>query len=271
MNLNGAHVVITGASQGIGRELALAFAAEGAKVLGVARSADKLEGLAREIDGEFVVADLTSQTEVDGLVDACVSTLGHVDVWVNNAGVETADPLTALPRDDIRTLARLNVEAPFMLTRDVLVHMLERGSGHIVQMSSLAGAVALPGMAAYAGSKAGLTNFTESVRMEMKMAGEDIGLTVVSPGPVDTEMWDRIDSEQAPYMEAGLKRFRRIGFLPKLSPESVARKTVSAVKRGKRVARMPAHFNLHHMLNNAPRRIIGLVLAGVRAPLGRAG
>jgi len=262
VDLNGSKVVVTGASRGIGEHIAEGFATRGATVLGVARSADRLEALAKRIRGHSIVADLGTAEGVDGLVERCVAELGHIDVWVNNAGIETDSAFIDVERDNVRLLARLNFEAPLMLTRDVLTHMAERGSGHIVQMSSVAGVIPFPGLAAYAGSKAGLINFTETLRWELRST--NIGLTVVAPGPVATEMWDRLDSGEG-YTAAPLERFRRLMFLPKVKPEKVATRTVDAVARGRRYVRLPVRYGVYHLLNNAPRRMVEFALIGVKA------
>lgn len=262
MELHEAKVVVTGGSQGIGAAMAEAFAQHGADVLVVARSADKLEAVAERIGGSYLVADLTEQSDVDGLFAKCIEQLGFIDVLVNNAGLETHEPFAELPRNTARTLARLNYEAPLLLTRDVLPHMLERGSGHIVNMSSLAGTIAWPGLAAYCGSKAGITNFTETLRMELK--GTGIGLTVVAPGPVDTDMWERLDTNA--YVAPALKRFRRLGFLPELDPTEVAAEVVRAVAEDKPHVRPAKRYRGYHMLNNAPRRVVRTALTGVKLP-----
>lgn len=264
MELRNKNVVITGASQGIGEHLADGFAAAGATVLVIARSTDKLTIVAERVSGHAITADLATAAGVDGLVQRCVDTLGHVDVWVNNAGIETTDAFANTDRTTIRNLARLNFEAPLMLTRDVVEHMLGRGSGHIVQMSSVAASIPFPGLTAYAGSKAGLTGFTESLRLEL--ADTAIQLTVVSPGPVDTDMWDRLDTPDA-YQAAALKRFRQLQFLPKLSPSKIADATVQGVINEKRFVRLPARYGMYHMLNNAPRRLVEVAMTGVKLPL----
>jgi short-subunit dehydrogenase len=117
----------------------------------------------------------------------------------------------------------------------------------------------------YAGTKAGLTNFTETLRLELRRTG--VGLTVVSPGPVDTDMWDRLDSSGPPYPRPALKRFRHLLFLPKISPDDIAVATVRAVERNRPHVRLARRFNGFHYLNNAPRRLVGLTLTGVRMPL----
>lgn len=260
MRLNGKNVVITGGSQGIGEALADAFSGTGANVLLVARSEEKLKRIAQRIGGEYIVADLTMSADVDSLVGRCVETLGTIDVFINNAGVETDDAFVNTSVDDLRRLARLNFEAPLVLTRNVVRHMMENGEGHVVQMSSLSAAIPFPGLTAYAGSKAGLTQFTESLRREIQ--GTGVGLTVVSPGPVDTAMWDRLDTGKG-YSEPALNRFRKLLFLPKVSPQKIAAGTVKAVEENKRFVRIPARFNNYHWLNNAPRRALDLALTGV--------
>jgi pyruvate,water dikinase len=262
MELAGRNVVVTGASRGIGAHLAEEFARRGAHVLVVARSADTLAAVAERIGGDWIAADLADPADVDGLVAACIERLGHVDVWVNNAGVETNDAFVHVDRADVRALARLNFEAPLMLTRDVLPHMLRRGEGHVVQMSSIAGAVPFPGLAAYSGSKAGITNFTETVRLEL--SGTGVGFTVVSPGPVETEMWDRIEDTAWP--RPALERFTQLRFLPKLRPEEVATATADAVEAGKRFVRVPRRYSGYHLLSNAPRRLVEAALLGLRMP-----
>lgn len=265
MELMGARVVVTGASQGIGREFVREFSSRGADVLGIARSADKLSALSAETGCRHFTADLTNAAELDLVVARAIDTLGGVDVWVNNAGIETNTAFTDTPREEIRNLARLNFEAVLLLTRDVLPTMLDQGHGHIVQLSSVAGAIPFPGLTAYAGSKAGITNFTESLRLEL--ADTRIGLTVVAPGPVDTEMWDRLDNSGVPYPAPALKRFRQLGFLPKLDATQLATKAVDAIADGKRFVRLPARFGAYHALNNAPRRMVEAALTGVSLPL----
>lgn len=264
MDLNGKHVVVTGGSGGIGAATAHEFAERGCRVLVVARSEDKLRTVADRMVGDHVVADLSRSDDVDGLVERCLNALGHIDVWVNNAGVETSASFAATDRDEIRQVARLNFEAALLLTRDVLDHMLPRGAGHIVQMASVAGAVPFPGLAAYAGTKAGLTNFTETLRLELK--NTEIGLTVVSPGPVDTEMWERLERDDAPFAAVGLRRFKQVGFLPKLAAQDIAAATVAAVEANKRFVRMPRRYSGYHLLANTPRRMVEAVLIGTKFP-----
>jgi len=264
VTLKDATVVVTGGSQGIGERLAVHYAAEGARVLVVARSEDKLRAVAGRIGGEWIAADLTDAADVDSLVPRCLERLGHIDVWVNNAGLETSDAFVHLSPESIRALARVNFEAPLMLTRAVLGHMVARGSGHVVQMSSVVHAGPFPAMAAYAGSKAGLTNFTEALRLEFRNV-RGIGFTVAAPGPVSTDMWDRVDDGES-WGTPALRRFRRLFFLPTIDADRFARSVVRATKRGRGLVRPKARFLVMHVPSNLPRRIVRLALLGVRLP-----
>ena len=264
MDLDGKCVVVTGGSRGIGAELARQFARAGASVVVVARPSRELDGVAEALGATAIAADLATPDGVDGLVERCIGQLGHVDVWVNNAGVETNESFVGTDRADIRRLLRINLEAPMLLTHDVVGHMLRRGSGHVVQISSAAGVVPFPGLTAYAGSKAGLTHFTESLRLELK--GTGVGFTVVAPGFVDTAMLDRLMVDDS-FQEPALARFRHLRFAPVMPPDLIASKTVAAVADGKPFVRLPKRYNVYHLLNNAPRRLVQASLIGVRLKL----
>jgi NAD(P)-dependent dehydrogenase (short-subunit alcohol dehydrogenase family) len=120
MDLDGKHVVITEGSAGIGAGLAYEFAERGARVLVAARSDSKLRAVADRIVGDHLVADLGDAGDVDAFIPRCLDVLGHIDVLVNNAGIETSTSFATADRNEIRAPARLNFEAPMMLTRDVL-------------------------------------------------------------------------------------------------------------------------------------------------------
>jgi rifampicin phosphotransferase len=156
-----------------------------------------------------------------------------------------------------------------LLTRDVLPHMIRRGSGHIVQMSSVSGAVAFPGLAAYGASKAGVTSLAETLRIELD--GTGVGMTVVAPGPVDTKMWDAIDDHDMTWQAPALRRFRRLFFLPKVDPADLATDVVDAVARGRAHVRPKNRFQVYHVLNNLPRRLVRIAMTGVTMPPLRVG
>ncbi len=168
MELDDAHVVVTGASRGIGAAMARRFARAGARLSLVARSGDALAGLADELDAAAFVADLLEPTQVDRLVPRIEESVDPIDVLVNNAGLAGTTWHNETDPARIRSIVQLNLEAPLVLTRAVLPGMLERRRGHLVYTSSLAGTGGFPGLATYGATKAGLMNFAAALRMELK-------------------------------------------------------------------------------------------------------
>ncbi len=265
MELQDRHVLITGASRGIGAEMADEFAKAGAQVTLVARSADALEAVAAKVGGRAVTADLTDRAAVDALIPRVEAEFGPVDVLVNNAGLEGARLFHVTDAELARTIVTLNLESPIVLTRAVIDGMLARNSGHIVFVSSLAGTAGFPGLTVYSGTKAGITNFSASLQLELR--DTDIGTTVVAPGPVDTQMWGNLEDEEA--LAPMLKRLRRLQLIPQVSPEKIAELTVGAVAKDKSYVGLPRRLAVNHVLRNLPSRVTGLALAGV--PLGPKG
>lgn len=260
MDLNGALVVITGGSRGIGAELGRQFANEGARVVLVSRSESNLSRVASEIGGSYHLADLTDPQVVDSLVDEIAKVHGPIDVFVNNAGVETIGALVNVEAQALRNAIRLNLEASFMLSRHVTRHMLRRGKGHLVNMSSLLATIAVPGLASYCGTKAGVAHFSETLRRELK--GTRVRLTVVAPGAVATVMMDRLGGI-GQYHSAVLERFKKLSFLPQVQPEEVAAAAVNAVIHNKEMVRIPARYLPLQYLTEVPRRLVRATVADV--------
>ena len=259
MDLTDAHVLVTGASRGIGAGLAREFRAKGARVTLVARSAGPLEELAAELGGTAVTADLIDAAAREGLIARVEAEAGPVDVLVNNAGIDATGALTAAAPEDLTRLVTLNLLTPMELSRQALPGMIERGRGHVLMMSSLAGTAALPGMAAYASSKSALTHFTAGLRAELR--GLPVGTTVVEVGLVPTEMKDDV-LDYAP-TAAAFRRFYRLGLLTDTSLERVCRASVSAVESGKRHVRYPRRARGFAALAETPRRMTEVILSGV--------
>jgi uncharacterized protein len=259
MKLEGAHVLVTGASRGIGDAMARHFASAGARVSVAARSADALGVIAHQISGTAFEVDLLDPAQVDALVPEVERRVGPIDVLVNNAGVEHTKWLHLEDVDRLREVIRLNLEAPVVLTRAVLPGMLERGRGHLVFTSSLAGTSGFPGLAAYSATKAGLNNFTAAIRLELRDTA--IGTTLVAPGPIDTRMWDALEDQDE--LASMLRRLRRLQLLPKKSPELIGRRTVAAVQNGSRHVRVPRRLSATFWLGESPRRITESLLKGV--------
>lgn len=262
MELDGTHVLITGASRGIGAAMANRFASAGARVSLAARSEAAISSLASQLDGHAFPVDLLDAEATDGLISRVEDAAGPVDVLVNNAGLETSQWFHRIDRDEIRDVTRLNLEVPMLLTRDVIEGMVERNRGHVVMVSSLAGTCGFPGLAVYGATKAGLTNFVAALRMEL--AETEIGTTVVAPGPVDTQMWDSLEDQDD--LDPMLTRLRQLQLIPKKSPEMLAKRTVAAVISGRRHVRVPRRLTTNHMLREAPTRLTEALLTGV--PVG---
>ena len=196
--------LITGASAGIGTAFATQLAARGDGVVLVARDGDRLEALAKElgsrhgVNTEVIVADLTDPAQL-GTIEARLTDRDRpVDVLVNNAGFGTNGRLHELDRDTETREVNLNVVALVRLTHAALGPMVERGSGAVLNVSSLAGGQPTPGNATYGATKAFVTSFTQSVHEELR--GTGVKVTVVCPGFTRTEFQVRagIDSTKVP-------------------------------------------------------------------------
>jgi short-subunit dehydrogenase len=181
-------VVITGASSGIGAALARQLGRAGDRVVLAARREPELRLVAGTLDDALVVkADVTVRADVDRIRDEAVSRYGHVDVWVNNAGRGMSKSVLDLTDEDIDHMVLVNVKSAMYGARAIVPHFIERGRGHILNVSSFLGKVPVATIrAAYSGAKAMLNSFTANLRMELARY-PDIHVTLVLPGLVATE------------------------------------------------------------------------------------
>ncbi len=217
MQLTGAAVLITGGSSGIGAATARAVAAAGARPLVAGRDRERLDTVAAQTGGVALIADLAAPGGVRGLVDAALRAApAGVDVLINNAGVGWAGLFGDLPATAEDRLIAVNLTAPLRLTRLLVPAMARRGRGHVVFVSSIAGATGVRREAAYAATKAGVHYFAESIRYELR--GSGAGVSVVFPGVIDTPFFER---RGTPYQR------RRPAPIP---PERVARAIVAAIE-----------------------------------------
>lgn len=219
-------VVITGASSGIGRACAVAFHRAGARVAGVARSADKLQALVDELGGDRVMAcqaDVTVAEERERALEMIRTRLGAVDVLVNNAGWASFGVVGKLPVDHLERMWALNVAAPVALIQAVLPEMLARGSGQIINISSVVGTQPIPRMTMYSATKAALSALTTGLRMELKGTGVDVLL--VAPGSTNTPFFTTAASVDVKAVRLGQAQY---------SPERVARAVVRSSRRRRR-------------------------------------
>ncbi len=184
--------VVTGASRGIGAATAELLASEGAQVIRVARS------LSAGSHGSFhdVPCDLTDPAQVNRLGVRIVTQHGAPDIVVSNAGSFLMRPLEETDPAEFQQQLAVNLAAPFHVARAFLPAMRNAGKGSFITMGSIADHVGFPENAAYAASKFGLRGLHETLVAEYR--GSGVRLTLVSPGPTDTDMWDRVDLEQRP-------------------------------------------------------------------------
>ncbi len=178
------HVLITGASSGIGEAIAREYATVGATLTIVARRREKLEALAADTGAHVVVQDLGVPADAPACVVAAQEANGPVDVLINNAGIQIVGPTASVDCDAGEKLLRLNVHTPLRLIRAVLPGMLERESGTIVNIASMAALAAIPGMTYYNASKGALANASEALHGEL--LNSPVNVVTVYPGVLPT-------------------------------------------------------------------------------------
>ena len=187
--LEGVIAMVTGASRGIGASTARALNRAGATVVLVARSGTDLADVAQGLDRDPVVvtADLGERDAPPDVARRVLDAVGHVDVLVNNAAAAARLPTAETDADVIDHLLAVNVRAPLLLIACLVPSMIERGSGCIINLSSVSGLTGTPRRAAYAASKGALDAATRSLAIELGPSG--IRVNSVAPGVVDTDMW----------------------------------------------------------------------------------
>jgi len=231
--LDGKVAVVTGASSGIGEATAEALAAEGAAVVVAARRGDRLSDLVMRIVTEggvlAAVCDVTEESQAHGLIRKAEEEFGNVDILVNNAGVMLLSTVGKGLSDQWRQMFEVNVMGVLYVTDAGIAVMKEQGSGHIVNVSSLAGRkVTRDSSGVYAGTKFAVHAISEGLRQELLQ--DNIKVTIVAPGAVDTELPDHITDEDARESLSGLMSLER------LQPEDIANAIVYAVTQPERVS-----------------------------------
>jgi NADP-dependent 3-hydroxy acid dehydrogenase YdfG len=231
--LEGKVAIITGASAGIGEATAIALAESGAKVVLVARRGNRLEALVQKITaagGEAlaIVADITDDTQLSIIVDKTKSTFGEIDILVNNAGIALTGKIADADPTDWRRMIELNLIALMNLTHVVLPVFQAQGSGHIVNVSSVAGRTVRLGIGGYNVSKWGVNAFSEALRLEV--SAQNIRVTVIEPGMVNTEINQHITDATAKQQSEALWKS-----ITPLESEDIAAAIAYAVTQPSRV------------------------------------
>ncbi|MEB3981746.1 SDR family NAD(P)-dependent oxidoreductase [Mycobacterium sp. 663a-19] len=237
--LAGTAALVTGASSGIGAATARALSGRGAAVALLARRADRLTELKRDIESVggtalVVPADVTDAEQVASAVQRTVAELGRLDTLVNNAGLMQPGPAAEAALRDWDDMVAVNVQGVLYATRAALPHLIDaaadspRGVADLVTISSTGGWVARPGTAVYSLTKFGVNAFSEGIRQEL--LGKRVRVGVVGPGTVDTEIFTHLS---APSREAFEER---TAGMVKLRPEDIADAVLYMVTRDRRVA-----------------------------------
>lgn len=254
--LSGKYVAITGASSGIGAEMAIRLSKAGAVPLLLARSESKLAGVAERLPGPCHVRtlDVTSAVDVKQAFESFEAEVGPIDVLINNAGYGLFQPATEMRIEDFVGMMNVNYFGLVHCTKAVLPNMMERGRGHIVNIASMAGKMGFPQTSGYAATKHAVLGFTNSLRLELAERYPGITVTSVNPGPIRTPFFDIADPSGG-YL-AGLPSW----FV--LNPESVADAVVQAIVRRKQEVNLPRAASLG-------LRLAGLLPTRVLARLTR--
>jgi short-subunit dehydrogenase len=221
LSVEGATVLVTGASSGIGAATALTLAQRGATVGLAARRSDRLDEVLEQCRAHAPasqrwVVDLADPAAAERLAADAWDAFGRLDAVVNNAAIPMRRHALDLTADDLDLLLRVNYLSPARLCLAVLPRMLERGRGVLVNVSSLGGRLGIPHEAAYCGAKFALCGFTECLALDLWDRPVDVRLVI--PGPIDTEIWDQPGNE-APLYDG-----------PKEPPETVAAAIVAAIE-----------------------------------------
>lgn len=259
MELRNKSVVVTGASRGIGAEIVKEFASAGSRVVLSARSEGAISNLAQEVGGTAIPLDVNDPEDVRTYIDRVERETGPIDILVNNAGIEKSTLIEDITESEIEETLRVNLISPQVLTASALPRMLERESGHLVFTSSIAATTGNPAMSAYCSSKAGLTRYAESLRMELRYT--PLNVTILHLGPVDTKMWGQIDTD--PLLKKAVDRFMKLGFMAVADPRKVAKATVRAIEKNKKEVRLPRRMGLNAALNGFPTKLFGALLTGI--------
>ncbi len=240
-------VFITGASSGIGRAAAIEYHRAGARVVAAARSLDKLQALCAELGDArslAVALDVTNAAEREAALASARARFGPIDVLVNNAGWASFTTVHRMPTEHLERMLALNFAAPIAMIQAVLPEMLERGSGQIINISSVVGTQTIPRMTAYCATKAALNALTTGLRMEL--AGTGLDVLLVAPGSTNTPFFTT-----AATVDVKASRFAHTQY----TPERVARAIVRSSRRRRRAVTLTAEGRAISLIRRFSHRL----------------
>ena len=231
-NIEGKVIVITGASSGLGEAAARHLSAQGAIVVLGARRTDRIQSLAEELNNKGGKAlalhtDVAKREQVKALVDAAVQTYGRIDVLINNAGLMPQSPLDRLKIDEWNQMIDVNIKGVLYGIAAALPYMQQQKSGHIINVSSVAGHKVRAGGAVYAATKHAVRVLSEGLRQEVKPY--NLRTTIISPGAVDTELPNTISE---PDVARGMQQYYKDYAIP---ADSFARAVAFAISQPEEV------------------------------------
>lgn len=239
MTLEGKVVAITGASSGIGKATALALSQAGAKVALGARRTDRLNQIEEEIkqnnkDALSQKLDVTKKEECNNFINTILDKWNSVDILINNAGLMPLSFIKNLKIDEWERMIDVNLKGVLYCTAAVIPHMKEKKSGHIVNLSSVAGRIVFPAGSVYCATKHAVTAFSEGLRQELSVRS-NIRVTCIEPGVVATELTDTITDEALQGFIENVKK------MESLKAEDIANAILYAVES-------PNHVNVNELL-----------------------
>jgi NADP-dependent 3-hydroxy acid dehydrogenase YdfG len=194
-------IVITGASSGIGEATAKILASDGNKLVLGARRESRLQDLVNEVkklggEAVYAITDVTKVEEVEALAKLAMDTFGRIDVWLNNAGIMPQSLLKQKKIADWNNMIDINIKGTLYGIGAALPYMHEQQSGHIINISSVAGHVAHAGSSVYSATKWAVRAISESLREEEAQGQTNVRVTIVSPGAINTELLDSVTDEE---------------------------------------------------------------------------
>jgi hypothetical protein len=218
-------VLVTGASNGIGRCLAIDLAARGAIVVGCGRSPERLQATSAELQRSSplsmaVVCDVSKLAQVREMITGVLAKFSRIDILINNAGIGMRKPFVETPVEVIEDLMRTNYLGAVYCTYEALPSMIARGSGHIVNISSVGGMIGAPNLAGYCASKFAMNGFSESLYHELAPRG--INVSAICPGPVRTD-FNKPFADTPPKSPAALV----------VTPEFVSAAVIKAIEKNR--------------------------------------
>ena len=233
------NIIITGASSGLGKEIAFQSAAAGANVFLLARSIERLQKIKKQIEEAYQVKvycyqlDVSNGSQIEEVFTNIERQIGTVDVLVNNAGFGLFEEVINLNLDEAKRMLDVNVYGLIACTKMVVPSMVRKKAGHIINIASQAGKVATPKSSVYAATKHAVLGFTNSLRLEM--SEHNVFVTSVNPGPIASQFFDIADSSGS-YVNNVQKYM--------LKPEHLAKEIISCMLHNKREINRPRWMNV---------------------------